>query len=52
MMFSACGFRCDICPAFKDNIARPEDKRAVAAVWKKYFDIEMEPDLSALLTTV
>jgi hypothetical protein len=43
MMFSACGFQCDICPAFKDNIAGPEVQRVVAAGWKKYFDIEMEP---------
>jgi|BarGraNGADG00212_2_1021979.scaffolds.fasta_scaffold57908_2 Protein of unknown function (DUF3795) len=43
VMFSACGFRCDVCPAFKDNVVGPEDQRAVAAAWKKYFDIDMEP---------
>ena len=43
MMFSACGFRCDLCPAFKDNIVRPGDQRVVAEGWKRFFDIEMEP---------
>ena len=44
MMLSACGFRCDLCPAFKQNISGPEDQVALSKGWKKYYDIDMLPD--------
>jgi hypothetical protein len=43
-MISACGFRCDLCPAFHKNVSGPEHQTAVASGWKKYYDIDMAPE--------
>jgi Protein of unknown function (DUF3795) len=40
-MISACGFRCDLCPAFFKNEMGPEYQAEIAAGWKNYYDIDM-----------
>lgn len=32
-----CGYRCDLCPAFKENIAGEEDRRKVSDGWFRYY---------------
>ena len=32
-----CGFRCEICPAYKDNISSDEDRQAVSDGWFKHY---------------
>lgn len=43
-LISACGFRCDLCPAFVENLTGQSDQRNVAAGWKKFYDIDMVPE--------
>jgi hypothetical protein len=28
-----CGFRCDLCPAFHENVGGPEDQKRVSDGW-------------------
>jgi len=32
-----CGYRCDLCPAFRENLASEEDQREVSDGWFKYY---------------
>jgi hypothetical protein len=32
-----CGYRCELCPAYKDNITSEEDKQKVSDGWYKYY---------------
>jgi len=32
-----CGYRCEICPAYKDNINSDEDRQKVSDGWFKYY---------------
>jgi hypothetical protein len=34
---SFCGFRCDLCPAYKDNITCDEDRKKVSDGWFKHY---------------
>ena len=34
---SFCGYRCEICPAYKDNITCEEDQQKVSDGWFKYY---------------
>ena len=34
---SFCGYRCEICPAYKDNITSEEDRQKVSDGWFKYY---------------
>jgi hypothetical protein len=43
-MVSRCGFRCDLCPAFKDNVKGPEHRQWVSDGWFKYFGFRIPPD--------
>jgi hypothetical protein len=43
-MLSACGFRCDLCPAFNENVSSEADQVATSEGWKKYNDIDMPPE--------
>jgi Protein of unknown function (DUF3795) len=44
IMLSACGFRCDLCPALERNVSCREDQEATSSGWKKYYDIDLPPD--------
>jgi hypothetical protein len=43
-ILSKCGFRCDICPAYTENIESDEDRAAVSRGWKRLFGFEVPPD--------
>lgn len=32
-----CGYRCELCPAFKDNITSDEDRQRTSDGWFKYY---------------
>ncbi len=32
-----CGYRCDLCPAYKANLRTREDRERVSRDWKRYF---------------
>ena len=42
-VLSYCGYRCDRCPAYRDNLKSPEDRRRVSEAWAKYYDYRVEP---------
>lgn len=44
MLLSACGFRCDLCPAFNENVAGKAGQATVSERWRKYWDIDMAPE--------
>jgi hypothetical protein len=39
-----CGYRCDRCPGYRENLRSPEDKRKVSEAWAKYYDYKIEPE--------
>jgi len=39
-----CGFRCELCPAFKDNITSEEDRQKVSDGWFKYYGFRIPTD--------
>lgn len=43
-MLSKCGYRCDICPAYTENIKCEEDSIKVSQGWKRLFGFEIPPD--------
>ncbi|MHC4560782.1 MAG: DUF3795 domain-containing protein [Planctomycetota bacterium] len=38
-----CGYRCDLCPAYKDNIDSSEDRQRVSDGWFKYYGFRIPP---------
>ena len=43
-ILSRCGFRCDLCPAFRPNIGRLADRQTVSDGWFKYFGFRVPPE--------
>jgi hypothetical protein len=43
-IIAKCGFRCDLCPAYRENIHSFEDKQRVSDGWFKYFGFRLEPE--------
>ena len=43
-MLARCGFRCDLCPAFKDNVTGPEHQQWVSDGWFKYYGFRIPAD--------
>ena len=39
-----CGFRCDLCPAYKENTETSADRERASAGWSKYFGVEVLPE--------
>jgi hypothetical protein len=39
-----CGYRCDLCPAFRDNVTGPEHQQWVSDGWHKYYGFRIPPD--------
>jgi hypothetical protein len=37
---SRCGFRCDLCPAYRENITGPEHQRRIAEGWRAIYRIK------------
>lgn len=42
-MLSYCGYRCDRCPAYHENLRSDEDRQRVSQAWAKYYDHKVEP---------
>lgn len=40
-IFSRCGFRCDLCPAYAPNVDRLIDRQSVSDGWFKYFGFRL-----------
>jgi hypothetical protein len=43
-IIAKCGYRCDLCPAYTENIKSEEDKKTVSEGWKRVFGFEVPPD--------
>jgi hypothetical protein len=44
-ILSRCGFRCDLCMAYRPNVERhPENRRLLSNGWFKYFGFRIEPE--------
>jgi len=44
MILTKCGYRCDLCLAYKENIEREDNRKILSEGWFKYFGIEMKPE--------
>lgn len=38
-----CGYRCDLCPAYNDNINNDDNRQEISRGWKRYFGFEIPP---------
>lgn len=38
-----CGFRCDLCPAYEENVHGPEDRQRASDGWFKYYGLGIPP---------
>jgi len=36
-----CGYRCEICPAYRENITSEEDRQTVGDGWFKYYGVRI-----------
>ncbi len=43
-MIARCGYQCDLCPAFKDNIRGKDDQQEVSDGWFRYYGFRIPPD--------
>lgn len=43
-ILSKCGYRCDLCPAYRENVKSEEDKKIVSEGWKRLFGFEVPPN--------
>ena len=44
-VLSLCGFRCDLCLAYKPNIeAHPENRQVLSDGWHEYFGFRLPPE--------
>ena len=41
-ILSYCGYRCELCPGYHENIESDEDRKRVQADWIKYYDHKAE----------
>lgn len=39
-----CGYRCDLCLAYKENIHGPEDQRKTSDGWSTYYGFRIPPE--------
>ncbi len=44
-ILSRCGFRCDLCLAYRPNVeAHPENRQALSDGWQRYFGFRIPPE--------
>ena len=43
-ILTACGYRCDLCPAYEKNITGPEDLKTIRSGWRAYFGFDIPED--------
>lgn len=42
-IIARCGNRCDLCPAFNENVTSLFQREAISKGWKKYFNMDVSP---------
>lgn len=42
-ILTRCGYRCDLCLAYKDNIAKEDKRQLLSDGWYKYYGFRIEP---------
>lgn len=42
-IISRCGNRCDLCPAFNENVTSLFQRKRISEGWKKYFNMDIAP---------
>ncbi len=43
-LIARCGYRCDLCPAYRDNIRGPEDQQETSDGWFKFYGFRIPPE--------
>jgi hypothetical protein len=43
-IIARCGYRCDLCPAYRENIRGPEDQQRTSDGWFRYFGFRIPPE--------
>jgi hypothetical protein len=43
-ILSRCGFRCDLCLAYRQNIEKKDERKKLSDGWYKYFGFRIEPE--------
>jgi hypothetical protein len=43
-ILTRCGFRCDLCPAYAENIGKLADRESISDGWFKYFSFRIPPE--------
>ena len=43
-IIARCGYRCDLCPAYRENIHGPEDRQRASDGWFKCFGFRIPPE--------
>ncbi|MGA2265580.1 MAG: DUF3795 domain-containing protein [Phycisphaerae bacterium] len=39
-ILSCCGYRCDLCPAYRPNVTGPEHQHRIAEGWRRIYEIK------------
>lgn len=43
-ILARCGYRCDLCPAYRENIRTPEEQQATSDGWFRLFGFRIPPE--------
>ena len=43
-ILARCGYRCDLCPGYKDNIKNDDDRLRTSEGWFKHFGFKVPPE--------
>ncbi|MBS3782594.1 MAG: DUF3795 domain-containing protein [Candidatus Thermoplasmatota archaeon] len=43
-IITRCGYRCDLCLAYKENIENEKDRKIISNGWFKYFGFRIPPE--------
>ena len=43
-ILTRCGYRCDLCLAYKENIRGPADQRKISDGWSSYYGFRIPPE--------
>jgi len=43
-IIARCGYRCDLCPAYRENLHGPEDQQRTSDGWFKYYGFRIPPN--------
>jgi len=43
-ILTRCGYRCDLCPAYDENLKASADRQQISGGWFKYFGFQIPPE--------